>query len=244
MTRRAKPRNPPTPEPRLEVPDTPIDPTALPGHPCSAETIVEAAALAGCNQAEQKAAVAALEAEERAEAQGMIADLLASKELSWVDAPDLFDLPGHIQDLVSLAEYGESWRADAQVRQHPRGNRQSLIDDLRAVADAQLRKYANRCKENQECIDPIALVYLRRNAVPMTRRRGRKASEDAGYRTLIVAARVKCAMDSGLTVEGACASLGRFGASESKILKAYSALKDTPELEFMASLLKAGRETL
>lgn len=213
MTRRAKPRNPPIPEPRLGVPDTPIDPSRLPD---------------GVSQDE---------------AERMIANLLTSENVSWVAAPDLFDLPSHIQDLVSLAEDAKFWKATEQAKQHPRGNPTSLIYDRQAIADSQIREYARRCEADGRAADPAAIAYLIRNPRPLSRKRGRKASEDAGCRALIVAARVKCAMDSGLTVEGACASLGSFGISESSAMKAYSAIKDTPELEFMVSLLKAGRKT-
>ena len=128
MTPRAKPRNPPTPEPRLEVPDTPIDLSRLPH---------------GVSQVE---------------AERMLADLLASEDLSWVAVPDLSGLPGHIQDLVSLAECGESWRADEQVRQHPRGTPASLVYDLKAVADRQLREYSRQCEADGRPADPAAMV--------------------------------------------------------------------------------------
>ncbi len=81
MTRRAKPHNPPTPEPRLEVPDTPIDPSRLPG-------ILN-------KRMSQKVA------------EQMVAELLsaqsADEAMQWVDAPDLFDRPSYIQLLVDTA---------------------------------------------------------------------------------------------------------------------------------------------
>ncbi len=173
----------------------------------------------------------------------MVADLLDSEQISWGDAPDLFDLPCHIQDLVSLAEHGAYWKASEQVRQHPRGNPASLIDDLRAVADRQIREYAHRRELDGRSTDPIAVAYLIRNPRPLPRKRGRKASEKTSYRTLMIAARVKCAMDSGLKVEDACASLERDGISESSALKAYSAFKGTPELELMVKMHKEGLES-
>lgn len=176
----------------------------------------------------------------QAEAERMVADLLDSGQVSWGNAPDVFDLPCYIQDLVSLAEHGVSWKATEQVRQHPRGNPASLVHDLRAVADREIRKYAHRRETDGRSTDPAAVAYLIRNPRPLPRNRGRKASADASDRALIIAARVKCAMDSGLKVEKACASLERCGISDSRALKAYSALKDTPELELMIHLLKAG----
>ena len=211
MTRRTKPLNPPTPEPRLVVPSLPVDPSRLP-HDAS-----------------------------QAEAERMVADLLDSEQISWGDGPDLFDLPCHIQDLVSLAEHGNSWWADEVVKQHPRGNPASLIDDLRAVADRQIREYAQRREADGRSTDPAAVAYLIRNPRPLPRKRGRKVSAEASNRALIIAARVKCVRDSGLKeVEKACASLERYGISESSALKAYSAFKDTPELELMVKLLKEG----
>ena len=242
MTRRAKPPNPPTPGPKLEVPDTPIDPTALPGDPRSAETIVEAAALAGYNQAEQKAAVAALKAEERAEAELMVADLLNAVDVSWVEAPDLYESLVYIQDLVNLAEHGNSWQADERIRLHPRGAPQSLIDDLRAVADAQIRQYAKTCAKNRGSMDSAVVAYLARNPKPLPRSRGRKASERTAYETLKLAAKVKLRIDAGKSVEEACAPDDPTTPGDSRALKAYYAFKDTPEIDLMAALLMAGVE--
>ena len=76
MTRRTKPRNLPTPEPRLMVPSLPVDQSRL-RHDAS-----------------------------QAQADRMVADLLDSEQAAWVNATDFFDLPCHIQDLVSLVEHG------------------------------------------------------------------------------------------------------------------------------------------
>ncbi len=224
--------------PQLQVPAQPVDPTALPGHPRSAETIVEAAALAGCNLAEQKAAVAALEAEEQAEAEAKI----AAFPIEWVEAPGLHEFPTYIQDLVNLAEYGNSWQADEHIRLHPRGAPQSLTDDLRAVADAQIRQYAKNCAKNRGSMDSAMVAYLARNPKPLPRSRGRKASERTAYETLKLAAKVKLRIDAGKSVEEACAPDDPTTPGDSRALKAYYAFKDTPEIDLMAALLMAGVE--
>ena len=55
--------------------------------------------------------------EDHAEAERMIADLLASEEVSWVDAPDLFDLPSHIQYLIEQATAPLSLKHRQEVRE-------------------------------------------------------------------------------------------------------------------------------
>ncbi|MDE2130243.1 MAG: hypothetical protein KGJ74_11320 [Betaproteobacteria bacterium] len=175
---------------------------------------------------------------DHAEAERMISGLTPK----WVEAPDLCQFSAYIQDLVNLAEHGDSWRADQVVRHHPRAGKRSLLDDLRAIADAQIRQYAMACKKNRVPIDSAACAYLARQLEPLRRSRGRKVSEQTGYETLKLAAWVKNRMNGGLTFEQACEPDNPNEPGDSRAAKAYSALKDTPEIELMATLLRAGAD--
>jgi hypothetical protein len=175
---------------------------------------------------------------DQAEAERIISGLSPK----WIEAPDLYQFSSYIQDLVNLAELGNSWRADELVKQHPRGAKRELIDDLKAVADAQIRSYAKSCEKEGRSVDLAAGAYLARHPNPLRRSRGRKASDQTAYETLKLAARVKLKIDKGHTVEVAC-ELGDPNTSiASKALKAYYAFKDTPEIALMAALIKADGE--
>jgi hypothetical protein len=179
---------------------------------------------------------------DQATAENMIAGL--SPE--WVEAPDLRQFSGYILDLVHLAEYGNSWKADQIVREHPRGQQESLVNDLRAVADAQIRKYVKARKKNKTPIDPSATAYLARHPTPLRRSRGRKASDHTAYETLKLAAQVKLQIDAGKSVEAACQLVcepcDTNYTGQSRASRAYYAYRNTPEIELMATLLIVGRE--
>lgn len=176
---------------------------------------------------------------DQAEAERMISDLTPK----WVEAPDLCQFSAYIQDLVNLAEHGDSWRADQVVRHHPRGDKSSLIGDLRAIADAQIRNYARACKKYKVPTDSAAVAYLARHPSPLRRSRGRKVSEQTAYETLKLAAGVKNRRDDGLIFEQAIEPDDPNEKGDSRAAKAYSALKGTPELDLMAALLKIGKES-
>lgn len=73
MPRRTKPNTPTALQPRLMVPTTQIDPARLP------------------------------HGENQGEAERMLADLMASGDTDWVEAPDLIEMPSYIQMLVNTA---------------------------------------------------------------------------------------------------------------------------------------------
>jgi hypothetical protein len=117
-----------------------------------------------------------------------------------------------------------------------------LVNDIRAVADAQIRKYVKACKKNKTPIDPSATAYLARHPTPLRRSRGRKASDHTAYETLKLAAQVKLRIDAGETVDDACAQDDANITGDSLARKAYYAFKGTPAIELMAALLVAGVE--
>lgn len=231
MTKQGKPSEKPESHGRIEVPSEPVNPELLPGNV------------------------------DQAEAESM----LAGMSVQWVNAPDLYQFPAHIRDLVNCArncdswmlvkpakdsdswqsaiEVGGYWRVDQFVRQHPRGQRKSLVDDLRAIADAQIRQYAKTCAKNKETMDSAAAAYLAQYPSPLRRSRGRKASERTAYETLKLAAKVKLLIEAGKSVEDACELGDPDNPTASSARKAYYAFKDAPEIDLMAALLRAGVES-
>jgi hypothetical protein len=181
MTKRIKPK--------LSVPVGPIDPASLPGDPCSAKLIREAAALAGCNEAEQEAAVAALEAEEHAEAEQMIATLLDhAGEKGWTHV--LHAIPAALLEVINTAEQGNSEQARYLQQLHPSTKLERNNLDLRVDADTQIREYVRWCKQQGKSPDDRAINYLRRNPKPPMRPRGKRPSYSTSQRMLEIAARI------------------------------------------------------
>lgn len=175
--------------PKLCVWATPIDPESLPGNPRSAESIVEAAALAGCSKAEQETAVAALEVEEQAEAEKMIATLLdATGEKAWTH---VFQANrAELLKAINTAAQGNSEQAKYIQQLHPSTSLARNNLDLQVEADTQIREYVKWCKQQGKSPDPLAINYVHGNPKPPMRPRGKRPSHSTFQKGLEIAARI------------------------------------------------------
>jgi hypothetical protein len=232
MTKRIKPE--------LSVWAGPIDPALLPGDPCSAGLIREAAALAGCNKAEQDAAVVALEAEEQAEAEQMIATLPdAAGEKGWIHL--LHANQTELLEVINTAEHGNIEQAKNLQQLHPSTKLERNKLDLRVDAYTKLRKYVRWCKQQGIAPDERAINYLRCNPKPPTRPRGKRPSHSTFQRTLEIAARIhqQLKKDRQLTLSAAAENVLTEMQSYDKTLDLKTALNAAKQFSVKRSTVDA-----
>lgn len=156
MARRRKPFGPTASPPRLEVPTTPIDPAKLP-HGVSED-----------------------------EAERMVADLLASGEVAWLEAPDLFELPTYIQYLVdqatapSAAEHIQEVRNARAERRRPAKSAIAMmasnlgstkinylpVERTAWAAHLELKRYSDCCQAQQREMYIAARTYFKAKQQP------------------------------------------------------------------------------